>query len=142
MKKVKIQGQEFTLKGRKEVTYGAHKEVEDIKTEAYLAMMSNAEVAEMWLSKNKGGEEGDNGAEITPETLTDKIAKGDIKKKIITSQRAALSPEVEAIMLSTGMSRDEVYALSMDTVDELSKAANDALGGLVNFTKTSTTDTT
>ena len=142
MKKVKIQGQEFTLKGRKEVAYGAHKEVEDIKTEAYLAMMSNAEVAEMWLSKNKGGEEGDNGAEITPESLADKIAKGDIKKAIIASQRAALSPEVEAIMLSTGMSRDEVYALSMDTVDELSKAANDALGGLVNFTKTSTTDTT
>jgi len=138
MKKVKIQGQEFTLKAGKEVTYGAHKEVEDLKTEAYLAMMSNDEVAGMWLSKNKGDDE----AEITPETLVEKMARGDIKKAIMASQRAALPVEVEAIMLSAGLTRDEVYNMPSDMVDELSKAANEALGGLPNFTKTSTSDTT
>ena len=142
MKKVKIQGQDFTLKEGKEVTYGAHKEVEDIKTEAYLAMMSNDEVAEMWLSKNKGDEEGDDKGEITPETLVEKMARGDIKKAIMASQRAALPVEVEAIMLSAGLTRDAVYNMSRDMVAELSKAANDALGGLPNFTKTSTSDTT
>ena len=142
MKKIEIDGRKFNLKTRKEVTYGAHKEVNDLKIEAQLAVMSNKDVAEMWVQRTKGSEEGANAEEITGETLLENVAKGDIKKAIIDSSRAALPVEVEAIMLSASLTRDEVFNLPKDVVDELSKAANDALGGLLNFTKPSTTDTT
>ncbi len=142
MKKVEIEGRKFTLKTSKEVTYGAHKEVNDLKMEAQLAAMPNKDVAEMWLAKTKGDEEGGNAEEITGATLLESVAKGDIKKAIIDSARAALPVEVEAIMLSAGLTRDEVFDLPKDVVDELSEAANDALGGLPNFTNASTTNST
>lgn len=138
MEKLKIDGQEYDLKSRKEVSYGAFKEVADLKEDAAVAMMPNKAIAEMWLAKGDAKE----GEGVSEESLMEKLAESDLKKGLRDARKAALAPEVEAIMLSIGLTRDEVYALPKDTVDKLSQAANKALGGLVNFTQTSTTDTT
>lgn len=138
MKKVKIGGREFTLRNTDEVTYGAQKEVEKVKFAASLAMMTNKDVVEM-VSDKKGG---DKGEEITEENLMDKLAKGDIKKALINSQDAAVTSEEEAIMLSANLSRNEIMGMPAKMVKELAKAADEELGGLLNFTKTSTSDTT
>ena len=138
MKKVEIGGQKFTLYNRDEVTYGAQKEVEKVKFAASLAMMSNKDVTEMISDKK----DGDNGEELTEENLMDKLAKGDIKKALINSQEAAVTLEEEAIMLSANITRDKIMNLPATVVRELAKAAEEELGGLLNFTAASTTDTT
>jgi hypothetical protein len=138
MKKVEIGGRKFTLRNGDEVTYGAQKEVEKVKFAASLAMMSNKDVIAM-MNDKKGDE---NGEDITEEILMEKLAKGDIKKALINSQDAAVTMEEEAIMLSTNVTRDEIMTMPATLVKELAKAADDALGGLPNFTKTSTSDTT
>ena len=138
MKKIEIDGRKFILKEGKEVTYGAHKEVEDLKEDAAIAMLPNTAIAEMWLAKGTDN----NGEDITADGLMEKLAGGDLKKGISEARKAALAPEVEAIMLSVGLSRDEIYSMSREMVDKLAKAANDALGGLLNFTEPSTIDTT
>lgn len=138
MKKVEICGRKFTLRNRKEVPYGAHKEVEDLKFGGSIAMMTNNDIIEMM----KGKSNGDNTEEITEENLMDRLAKGDIKEVLMNSQKAALPIAVEAIMLSAGLTRDEIYDMPVEMVDELAKVAEEELGGLLDFTKTSTTDTT
>jgi len=138
MKKVEIDGRKFNLKTRKEVTYGAFKEVEDLKEEAATAMMPNKVIAELWLTKGADN----NGAGITEEKLMANLAESDLHKGLSNARKAALPPEVEAIMLSASLSRDEVFDLPKAVVDELSIVANEALGGLPNFIKPSMTDTT
>ena len=138
MKKIVIDGREFSLLSRKEVTFGAHKEVADLKIEAQLAIRTDKEVAEMWNARNNE----DSDEKMTQEQFMENLAKGDIKKAIINAQKVALPAEVEAIMLSAGLTRDEVFALPKVMVDELAEVANKELGGLLNFTKTSTSDTT
>lgn len=138
MKKIVIDGREFSLLSRKEVTFGAHKEVDDLKIEAQLAIRTDKEVAEMWNARNNE----DSDEKMTQEQFMENLAKGDIKKAIINAQKVALPAEVEAIMLSAGLTRDEVFALPKVMVDELAEVANKELGGLLNFTKTSTSDTT
>ena len=138
MKKVEIGGQKFTLCNSDEVTYGAQKEVEKVKFAASLAMMSNKDVTEMISDKK----DGDNGEKLTEENLMDKLAKGDIKKALINSQDAAVTLEEEAIMLSANITPDKIMSLPATVVRELAKAAEEELGGLLNFTAASTTDTT
>jgi len=138
MKKIVIDGREFSLLSKKEVPYGTHKDVNDLKTEAQLAIRTDEEIAEMWKARNNG----DNDEEMTQEQFVENLAKGDLRKTIIDAQKAALPQEVEAIMLSAGLTRDEVYAMPKVMVDELAEVANKELGGLLNFTKTSTSDTT
>ena len=138
MKKVEICGQKFTLRNGDEVTYGAQKEVEKVKFAASLAMMSNKDVIEMMADKGKD----ENAEEITEENLMAKLAKGDIKKALINSQDAAVTIEEEAIMLSANITRDEIMGMPATLVKGLAVAAEKELGGLLNFTKTSTTDTT
>ena len=138
MKKIIIDGREFSLLSIKEVTYGAHQEVNDQKTEAQLAIRTDEEIAEMWKARDNE----DSDEKMTQEQFMENLAKGDLRKTIISTQKAALPPEVEAIMLSVGLTRDEVYAMPKVMVEELAEAANKELGGLLNFTKTSTSDTT
>ena len=137
MKKVEIGGQKFTLCNSDEVTYGAQKEVEKVKFAASLAMMTNKDVTEM--ISGKGSE---NGEEMTEDTLMAKLAKGDVKKALINSQDAVVTAEEEAIMLSGNVTRDEILEMPAKLVRELAEAADTELGGLLNFTKPSMTDTT
>lgn len=138
MKKVEIGGQKFTLRNGDEVTYGAQKEVEKVKFTASLAMMSNKDVTDMMAEKNNA----ENAEEITEENLMARLAKGDIKKALINSQDAAVTIEEEAIMLSANITRDAIMGMPATLVKELAEAAEKELGGLLDFTKPSTTDTT
>ena len=138
MKKIEILGRKFELRNGDEVSYGAHKRVERAKFAASLAMMSNKDVTEMMADKSKG----ENAEEITEENLMAKLAKGDIKKALINSQDAAVTIEEEAIMFSADLTREEILELPAKVVEELAKAADDALGGLVNFTNALTTNST
>ena len=112
--------------------------MEKVKFAASLAMMSNKDVIEMMADKGKD----ENAEEITEENLMAKLAKGDIKKALINSQDAAVTIEEEAIMLSANITRDEIMGMPATLVKGLAVAAEKELGGLLNFTKTSTTDTT
>lgn len=136
MKKVEIGGRKFSLKGKKEVTYGAQKEVDDIKQEASLEMLTPEAILDLIRGKGVDMEK------LTNKELLEMMPKAEIRKAIINSQKIALSPEIEAIMLSANLTRDEIFEMSVEMVDELAIAANKELGGLLNFTKTSTTDTT
>ncbi len=137
MKKVKIQGREFTLRNADEVTYGAQKEVEKAKFAASLAMMSNKDITEMMRDKGGNAEE-----ELNEEALMNRLAKGDIKKALINSQDTVVTQEEEAIMLCLNVTREDILEMSAKLVKELAEAADTELGGLLNFTKPSTTDTT
>jgi len=137
MKKVELYGRKFTLRNSDEVTYGAQKEVEKVKFAASLAMMTNKDVTEMISGKGS-----DNGEEMTEDTLMAKLAKGDVKKALINSQDAVVTAEEEAIMLSGNVTRDEILEMPAKLVRELAEAADTELGGLLNFTKPSMTDTT
>lgn len=141
MKKIEICGRKFTLRNGDEVTYGAEKAVEKVKFAASLAMMSNEDVAEIISDKNTNNG-GDVSETLTEEHLMEKLAKGDIKNALINSQDAAVTMEEEAIMLSANVLRDDILGMPAKMVKELAKAAGDELGDLLNFTKTSTIDTT
>lgn len=137
MKKVKIGGQEFTLRNGDEVLYGAEKRVNHERNVAELAMLSNEDIKK-YLEANKGGDK-------AKEKLSNEAVMAmldDIKKSLIEAQDAALQPEEEAIMLSANLSRDEISELPRKVVKELAIVADKELGGLLNFTKTSTSDTT
>jgi D-lyxose ketol-isomerase len=138
MKNIEIGGKKFTLRNGDEVTYGAQKEVEKVKFAASLAMMSNKDVTDMMADKTKG----EDAEGITEENLMDRLAKGDIKKALINSQDAAVTIGEEAIMLSANITRDAIMDMPATLVKELAKAAEEELGGLLDFTKPLTIDTT
>lgn len=140
MKKVKIGGQEFTLKGKKEVTYGAQKEVDDIKQEAALEMLTPEAILDLIRGKHTKG--GGDVEKLTNAQLLERVPKAEIRKAITNSQKIALAPDVEAIMLSANLTRDEIFEMPVEMVGELAIAADKELGGLANFTKTLTSDTT
>lgn len=134
MKKIEILGRKFELRNGDEVSYGAHKRVERAKFAASLAMMSNEDVAGYVTEEGK--------KEVNEGNFMEKIVSGDIKNALIESQDAAVTPKEEAIMFSVDLTRDEILELPAKVVEELAKAADDALGGLVNFTNALTTNST
>ena len=138
MKKIVIDGREFTLLSKKEVTYGAYRDVNNLKTEAQLAIRTDEEIAEMWKARNNENDD----EEMTQEQFIENLVNGDLRKTILDAQKVALPAEVEAIMLSASLTYDEVHAMPKEMVYELAEVANKELGGLLNFTKTSTSDTT
>ena len=134
MKKIEISGRKFELRNGDEVSYGAHKRVDRAKFAASLAMMSDEDVAK-YITE-------DGRKEATEENFMEKIVHGDIKNALIESQDAAVTPKEEAIMFSAELTREEILNLPAKVVEELAKAADDALGGLVNFTNALTTNST
>ena len=137
MKKVELGGRKFTLRNEDEVTYGAEKRVNHERNVAELAMLSNEDIKKHLSTNNGEGKE--------TEKLSNKAVMAmleDIKKSLVDAQDAALQPEEEVIMLSANLSRAEISDLPGKVVKELAKAADEELGGLLNFTETSTSDTT
>ena len=137
MKKVKIMGREFELRNSDEVSYGAEKLVKHEKNVAELAMLSNEDIV-LYIEKNKKGDKAEQ--ELSNEDAM--LLLDDIKKSLIDAQDAALMPEEEVLMYSANLTRDEISDLPKKVVKELAKAADDALGGLANFTNASTTNST
>lgn len=137
MKKVEICGRKFTLRNANEVTYGMEKLVNHERNVAELAMLSNEDIKKRLGEDKKRGEEKKEWSNEEAVMLLD-----DIKTSLIASQDAALMPEEEVIMYSAGLSRDEIADLPKKVVKELAEAAEKELGGLLDFTKPSTTDTT
>lgn len=137
MKKVKIQGHEYTLRNGDEVTLGAEKLVNHERNVAEIAMLSNEDIKKQ-LKENKTGDK--HKKELSNEEAL--MLLDDIKKSLIDVQDAAFMPGEEAIMYSANLSRSEIDDLPKKVFEELAKAADEELGGLLNFTKTSTTDTT
>jgi len=140
MKKIEIMGRKFNLRNEDEVSYGAQKEVSKVKEKAKLAMMSNKDISDLYLGKEGAAMDGEQA--ITEETLLERIAKGDIKSALMDSYDAAVTPEEEVIMLSANVTREDILEMPGKMVKELAKAAGDELGGLENFIKTSTIDST
>ena len=136
MKKVKIMGREFELRNGDEVSYGAFKRVEKAKFAASLSMMSDEEVGGFITNdaKKEGG--------ISEENFMEKIVSGDIKNALINSQDAAVTSKEETIMFSADLTREEILNLPAKMVEELGKAADDALGGLANFMNALTINST
>ncbi len=137
MKKVKIQGREFSLRNGDEVTYGAHKGVDEIKEAAQIEMLPSQTIIDILQKKGGGKTE-----ELSDKNLIDLIPEADLKKTLVTAMKVGLPPVEEAIMLSANILREEIFQMPSRMVEELAKAADTELGGLLNFTKPSTTDTT
>ena len=137
MKKVKIMGREFELRDGDEVTYGAQKLVQHERNVVELAILSNDDIKKRLREDTK---EGEKKKEWSNEEAV--MMLKDIKKSLIDAQDVALMPEEEVIMLSVCLSRDEIGDLPTKVVKELAKAADDALGGLENFTNALTTNST
>jgi len=137
MKKVKIQGQEFTLRNGDEVTYGAQKGVAEIKEAAQIELLPSQTIIDI-LQKKGGGK----AEELSDKNLIDLIPEEDLKKTLVAAMKGGIPPVEEAIMLSANIPRDDIFEMPARMVEELAKAANNELGGLLNFTKPSISDTT
>ena len=135
MRKVKIGGKEYTLLNSDEVTCGAEKELEKAQFAASLAMLSDKDVAALAL-KSKAG----NG-KVDEEDFMDRVMSGEIKQSLLDSHEAAISPEEEAIILSVGLTRNEILKMPGKVVRELAKAAIEEMGTSEDFSEASDTDT-
>jgi hypothetical protein len=135
VRKVVIEGKEYTLLNRDEVTYGAEKHLERAQFAVSLAMLSDKDVEELALQSKKGG------AEVDEEEFMSRVMSGEIKATLLNAHDAAITPEEEAIILSVGISREELMRMSSKVVKALGKEAREELGTAEDFSDASTTDT-
>lgn len=134
-RKVVIEGKEYTLRNRDEVTYGAEKHLERAQFAVSLAMLSDKDVEELALKSKKGG------AEVDEEEFMNRVMSGEIKTTLLNAHDATITPKEEAIILSAGISREELMRMSSKAVKALSKEAMEELGTAEDFSEASTTDT-
>jgi len=135
MRKVKICGNEYTLKNADEVSYGAEKELERANFAASLAMLSDEDVAELALKTKTEGKP------VDEEEFMHRVMSGEIKKALLDSHDAAITPEEEALILSAGLSRKEIMKMSRKAVRELAKEAMEEMGSSEDFSEASSIDT-
>jgi len=135
MRKVKIGGKEYTLKNADEVSYGAEKELERGNFAASLAMLSDEDVAELALKTKTEGKR------VDEEEFMHRVMSGEIKKALLDSHDAAITPEEEALILSAGLSRKEIMKMSRKAVRELAKEAMDEMGPSEDFSEASSIGT-
>jgi hypothetical protein len=134
-RKVVIEGKTFKLLNRDEVTYGAEKQLERAQFAASLAMLSDQDVEDLALkSKNEG-------KDINEEEFMHRVMSGEIKTALLDSHDAAITEEEEAIILSVGISRDELLRMRSKIVKQLGKEAIKELGSAEDFSEASATDT-
>jgi hypothetical protein len=135
VRKVVIEGKEYTLLNRDEVTYGAEKHLERAQFAVSLAMLSDKDVEELALKSKK------DGAEVDEEEFMNRVMSGEIKATLLNAHDAAITPEEEAIILSLGISREALMRMSSKVVKALGKEAREELGTAEDFSEASTTDT-
>jgi len=143
MRKIEIEGKTFTLLNRDEVTYGAEKHLERAQMAAMLAMLSNKDVEELALKSKAKGDNADEeeGKNIDEDEFMNRVISGEIKEALLNSQEASITPEEEAIILSVGISREELLKMSSKVVKQLAVAALEELGPAEDFSEASDTDT-
>jgi hypothetical protein len=134
-RKVVIEGKEYTLLNRDEVTYGAEKKLERAQFGASLAMLSDKDVEELALKSKK------DGTDIDEDEFMNRVMSGEIKTALLDSHDAAITPEEEAIILSVGMSREELLRMSSKVVRQLGIQALEELGPAEDFSDASIIDT-
>jgi hypothetical protein len=135
MRTVEIGGKKFELRNADEVTYGAEKELERVQFEASLVMLSDGQVAEL-ATKARSGD-----GKVDGEEFMKRVMSGEIKKSLLDSHEAAITPEEEAIILSAGIRREDLLKLPGKVVRELAKEAQEELGTAEDFSEASTSDT-
>ena len=135
MKTVEVNGKKYTLKNSDEVSYGAEKELERVQFASSLAMLSDKDVAEMALKSKK------EGGKVDEDEFMDRVMSGEIKKSLLDSHDAAITPEEEAIILSAGLTRKEIMKMPGKAVRELAKEAMEEMGTVEDFSAASDTDT-
>ena len=135
MRTVEIDGKEYILKNADEVSYGAEKELERAQFAASLAMLSDKDVAELALKSKE------NEGRMDEDEFMDRVMSGEIKKSLLDSHDAAITPEEEAIILSAGLTRKEIMNMSGKSVRQLAKDAMEEMGTVEDFSAASDTDT-
>lgn len=135
MRTVRVDGKEYILKNADEVSYGAEKELERVQFAASLAMLSDDDVAELaQKSKEKKGK-------VDEDEFVNCVMSGDVKKSLLDSHDATITPEEEAIILSAGLTRKEIMDMPGKSVRQLAKEAMEEMGTVEDFSVASDTDT-
>jgi hypothetical protein len=135
MRTVEIGEKKYELRNADEVTYGAEKKLEAAQFASSLVMLSDEQVTELATKAREGDKKVDG------EEFMKRVMSGEIKKSLLDSHEAAITPEEEAIILSAGISRDDLLDLPGTTVHELAKEAQKELGTAEDFSEASPSDT-
>ena len=135
MRTVEIGGKKYELRNADEVTYGAEKELEKAQFASSLVMLSDEQVTEL-ATKARDGDK-----KVDGEEFMKRVMSGEIKKSLLDSHEAAITPEEEAIILSAGIRREDLLEMPGKVVRELAKEAQKELGTVEDFSEASTSDT-
>lgn len=135
VRKVEIDGKEYILHNKDEVTYGAEKHLERAQFAVSLAMLSDKDVEELALKSKKGD------TNVNEEEFMDRVLSGKIKTTLLDAHDAAITPEEEAIILSMNISREELMRMPSKIVKRLGVEALEEFGTAEDFSEASAIDT-
>jgi hypothetical protein len=133
MRSVEIEGLNFTLASKKEVTNVSAERVENLTSRLFFDKIDLAQILMTNETGDKKKKKGDENQEIFATLMEDKNAFVNLLRVMSTDTTLQ---SMMGVMLTTGMDYDELHLLPRLVLPELIKESEKEIGTVEDFTKT------
>jgi hypothetical protein len=133
MRSVEIEGLNFTLASKKEVTNVSAERVENLTSRLFFDKIDLAQILMTNEAGDKKKKKGDENQEIFATLMEDKNAFVNLLRVMSTDTTLQ---SMMGVMLTTGMDYDELHLLPRLVLPELIKESEKEIGTVEDFTKT------
>lgn len=133
MRTVEIEGANFTLASKKEVTNVSAERVENLTSRLFFDKIDLAQILMGNEAGDKKNKKGDENKEIFATLMEDKNAFVNLLRVMSTDTTLQ---SMMGVMLTTGLDYDELHILPRLVLPELIKESEKEIGTVEDFTKT------
>ncbi len=133
MRTVEIDGANFTLASKKEVTNVSAERVENLTSRLFFDKIDLAQILMGTEAGDKKNKKGDENKEIFATLMEDKNAFVNLLRVMSTDTTLQ---SMMGVMLTTGLDYDELHILPRLVLPELIKESEKEIGTVEDFTKT------
>jgi hypothetical protein len=133
MRSVEIEGLNFTLASKKEVTNVSAERVENLTSRLFFDKIDLAQILMSNEAGDKKKKKGDENKELFATLMEDKNAFVNLLRVMSTDTTLQA---LMGVMLTTGMDYDELHLLPRLVLPELIKESEKEIGTVEDFTKT------